>query len=182
MTDEAYATHDGDETSDEQLSGYATTRAEVGVGRNETYEVAETVGEFDHREVPNNDTTTWERIHQPRESGDYPYVAARYKVTCSGLKGEADDEFHITRSVVACSARSDVPNFPYAETDSMVHCESVVSAKTVMSGISEFEDALTFASNLMEGNSTSSRLPPELSESQRKGYREWASGQVEVAG
>lgn len=162
-----------------QTDRRTTITATVGIGHTETTEVPEQVGQFDHREVPNDDTTEWERVHQPREPGDYPYVAVRYAVSCAGIGPEADGEFHVSRSVIACSRRSGVPNFPHANGSGPVHSETVVSSRTVARGFAGIEDALPFAERLMEADSTSRTLPPELTDSQRKGFRQWQMGEVD---
>jgi hypothetical protein len=155
-----------------------TVTAMVGAAHAATTEVPEQVGEYDHREVPNDDTTEWERVHQPREAGDYPYVAVRYSVSCAGLVREADNEFHITRSVVACSCRESVPNLPHANSSDPIHAEEVVATKIVADGVAELTDALTLAVELMEADSADPRLPPELTDSRREGYRKLETGEV----
>jgi hypothetical protein len=156
-----------------------TVTAEVGVGRKDTAEVPEVVGEYDHCEVPNDDTTEWERVHQPREPGEYPYVAVRYAVSCMKLARDAHDEFHISRSVVTCSRQHDVPNLPHADSSGPVHAEEVVANKIIADGIAELTDALTLAVQLMDADSADPSLPPELTDSQREGYRTLEMGEVD---
>lgn len=155
-----------------------TVTAEVGVGRKETVAVPKEVGEYDHRDVPNDDTTTWERVYQPREPGDCPYVAVRYAVSCATTEPEADGTFHVSRSVIACSCRNGVPNFPHANGSGLTHSEKVVSVRTVARGFGAVEDALPFTVRLMEADSTSATLPPELTDAQHEGYRKWERGEV----
>lgn len=154
--------------------GSERTTAKVGIGRKETKEVPAAIGAFDHRAVPNGDTTTWERVYQPREEGEYPYVAVRYAVSCANTAPGADDEFHISRSVTACSCRQWVPNFPHANSngESRVHSENLIANRVVAHGFDTFDPALSFAKRLMESESVSSRLPAELSNEQRRTYRE----------
>jgi hypothetical protein len=142
-------------------------------------EVPEPVGHYDHREVPNDDTTEWERVYQPRKVGDYPYIAVRYAVSCARVAREADDEFHITRSVLACSARNDVPNLPHANNSSPIHAEEVVTTKIIADSVAELTDALALAVELMEADSADPRLPPELTDSQREGYRKLETGELD---
>jgi hypothetical protein len=141
-------------------------------------EVPEPVGHYDHREVPNDDTTEWERVYQPRKVGDYPYIAVRYAVSCAGLTREADGEFHVSRTVVACSRQQGVPNLPHANSSGPIHAEEVVATKNVADGVTELTDALTLAVEVMEADSADPRLPPELTDSQREGYRKLETGEV----
>jgi hypothetical protein len=165
-------------TSDDerqQTTDKSTVIAEVGVGHNETHEVPQTAGRFEHREIPNNSTTTWERIHQPHEESEYPYVGVKYTISCMDTSREASDDFHISRTVIACSRQRGVPNFPHAN-QSEVHTEDVVSVRTVAHGFAEVEDALPFAVRLMEADSAAPSLPPELSNRQRESYHNLKSG------
>jgi hypothetical protein len=156
----------------------ATIAVEVGGADAGTADVPQQVGEFNHRAVPNDETTTWERRYQPREPGEYPYVAVRYAVTSATTDPEASGASHVSRAVVACSQRRDVPNLPHASESGPVHSEEVVARQTVADGFAAVEDALPVAVRLMETDSTDGRLPSELTDSQREGYRQLVAGEA----
>jgi hypothetical protein len=157
----------------------ATVAVEVGGADAETADVPQQVGEFDHRSVQNGETITWERRYQPREPGEYPYVAVRYAVTSATTDPEASGASHVSRAVVACSQRRDVPNLPHASESGPIHSEEVVARQTVADGFAAVGDALPVAVRLMETKSADGRLPPELTDSQREGYHQLAAGKVD---
>lgn len=87
-------TRNGEQTF--QMGGYEPERvvsAEVGRGHKPALPVPESVEAFDHREVPNDNTTTWARSWRPTEE-EYPVLQLRYKTTCE--KGG----WRVVRSVV----------------------------------------------------------------------------------
>lgn len=70
------------------------TTAEVGEGRNPSLPVPEAVGKFEHRPVPNSNTTTWARTWKPTDDR-YPNLRLTYSISC-----EHADRWEVSRSAV----------------------------------------------------------------------------------
>lgn len=144
-----------------------TVEAAVGKGRSPSMDVPARVGAFEHREVPNTNTTTWARSWRPVDGEPLPRMRLTYSITC-----EHGPNWQITRSAVLENISKTV-NLPSPKT---TRSQDVRDVQTVAAAETR-EQAVEIAVECMQAaNALPDHTPPVISDVGVASFRDLERG------
>ncbi|WP_302083994.1 hypothetical protein [Salinibaculum rarum] len=132
---------------------------ETATGDEKSMEVPVEIGEFEHREVPNPQTTTWRRIWGVGELGDYPCVGTTVSITTA-----TSEHWQVRRTHHLYKESTTKSSFPW-KSGSPDGTQSLLSATTLSEELPSREAALDVALDVMNAaNTIDPLIPPAMNE------------------
>jgi len=155
-----------DESIPDQDKPKDTPTTELCVGEMSEVPIPKEVSSFTHREVPNTNTTTWERRWSPVED-TYPHLRLTYSISTEHVDG-----WEITRRITLVSETVTV-NMP---NNKRAICTDIRDTKRV-TVVESFERAREIVTELLQAASTlPEHTPPTVNKIGVASYRDLERG------